>query len=269
MSKKKKDLKLKAPDALQVRTASLVSSMRQHPQLLVGILVGLLVIIGAGIGINVLMEQQHEELRQNLADIDQQYESEQETVAEQRSELEEQLDDLKLQEKKAKGEEKEQLSQDIAELEAQLDQLKPDHTASKQEFRNFFDQHPAEPEGWIAGIRYASMAIEERELAEAREVLTKIADQSGDYLIVQVQSRLLLVSVLEDLGEFDEALQHVAALDKNVNDELKPTVLLAKGRLHVFKEEYDQARQAFDQLIQDHGSAREAQQAKNLKALLH
>lgn len=268
MTRKKDALNLKGPDLLQLKAAAAFEFMRQNSKALGLGLLAIVLVVLSFIGANAFMESRQEALRQELAKIEKQYEDVLKTFSDQQEALQDELDKAKLAQQKASGDEKASLDKKVADLEAQLATAKPDHSAVKQEFLQFFQDNKNSPAGWVAGIRYASLAIEERNLEEARPVLEEIANQSNDYILLQTQSRLLLIATLEDLERFDEALQHTDQLLNLTQDELKPRLLLTKGRLLVLKEDFEQAQQTFSQIIEQHGNSQEAESAKSMMALL-
>jgi len=270
MTKKKEELNLKGPDMLQLKAASTVEYLRKHGKILAAGLVILLVAIVAGIGINAMLASQQEGLRQDLAQVEKLYDEELKAFSESQESAQNELDELKLAQQKAaaRSEEKAKLDRQVTELEARLAQSKPDHSESQQEFLKFFQNHKNSPAGWVAGVRYAAISLDQRQLEEASPVLEDVANRSGQYPIIHTQSRLLLIATLEDLEKFDEALVHAEQLLTASRAELKPRVLLTKGRLLVFKKDYDQAQQTLTQLIEQHADSQEAESAKSMMALL-
>lgn len=268
MSKKKEELNLKGPDLLQAKAVAAAEYLRRHSVLVAGVLIGLVVVVVAALGINALLDSQKERLRQELAQVEKIYDDELEAFSESQEKLQDQLDDLKLEQQRASGEERTRLDVQVANLEAQLAAASPDHSHSQEAFREFFEQHPNNPAGWVAGIRFAAIAVENRDLESARPVLEKLADRSTQYPILQTQSQLMLVAVLEDLEDFSAALNRVEQLLKTVAEELKPKVLLAKGRLQVFQQDFEQAQQTFAQIVEQHDGSQEAESARSMMALL-
>ena len=81
----------------------------------------------------------------------------------------------------------------------------------------------------------------------------------------------MLSGVFEDLGKFDEGLALVeeAAKLADKDDDLKPQILFAKGRLLFLKDAKDDARKVLDELIASYGSSSEADKARSMKFLLN
>ena len=77
--------------------------------------------------------------------------------------------------------------------------------------------------------------LEKDKLPEARPILENVLAKSTSSPFYQTQARLALISVLEEQGEYDTALTQLDQLDKVIDKDLKPKVLLAKGRLQLLK----------------------------------
>lgn len=161
------------------------------------------------------------------------------------------------------------LTAEKAELEKQIAGVKATHTESGAQFQAFFKKHETSPEGWMAGMTSARILLDGSKLAEAAEVLKTVVTNSKSYPFYQTQARLSLIGVLEEQGNYDQALTELDALDKTVDKDLKPRVLLAKGRIQMLKSQNAEAKATFNTLIEGHGTSPEAQKARSIQALLN
>jgi len=160
-----------------------------------------------------------------------------------------------------------QLAKTVAE--AQLTAIKADHTASAAAYRSFHQKYPDSPEGWMAGLRAVSVMLEKREFPAARDLLAAIVAQSKNDEFYQIQGRLAYVGVLEELGEFDQALAETERLLELANEDLKPQMLLVKGRIQYLKNTKPEAIATLDTIIEQHATSPEAQKARAMRALLN
>lgn len=269
MSSERKDhfKSLKAPDQFQVQVMSLMDHIVKYRKLLIGIIVPLLLI---GIGVYafnaVKGNQQHARLEE-LGKAQVTFDGEQRAADDARTVLQTQLEavEAKLEQNKddtAAKTEKEKLEKQMAAIE-------PDHTKSMTEYQEFAKLYPATPEGWLAGMTVAKMLLDKEQVAAARTTLEDVLKQSTDSPFYQTQAGLTLVSVLEEQNDYDGALAQLDALDKNADPELKPRLLLARGRLQMLKNASEDAKKTFATLIENHGASPEAQKARSMQALLN
>lgn len=154
----------------------------------------------------------------------------------------------------------------IGELEKKLSSTKPDHAGSTQAFRAFYDAHPDKAEGWMAGVSWASSQFEAGKAVETRSVIEQIVKASTTNKFYQIQSRFMLANILEEQGEYDAALKEADILNGLVEDDSKPMVMLLKGQLLYFKKDNAASRTVLSEIIEKHGSTREAQTARSLLA---
>ena len=115
----------------------------------------------------------------------------------------------------------------------------------------------------------ARVLIDQNKAAEAQPILEGILTKSKDNRFYQAQTRLTLIGLLEQSGDYDKALGQVDALDKAVGAELKPLVLLTRGRLQLLKNDKATAKTTLNQLIDSYGTSTEAQKARTMLALLN
>ncbi len=156
-----------------------------------------------------------------------------------------------------------------AELSKQAEAIKADHKDSTGEFLAFYKKYENTPEGWMSGMTAARLLLEQDKLTEARPILENVLAKSKDSTFYQTQARLALIGVLEEQGEYDRGLTELDALDKVIDKELKPKVLLARGRLQMLKNAKADAKATFNTLIENHGQSPEAQKARSIEALLN
>lgn len=267
MSKKKDALNLKGPDAFQVRAADSVEYLKANSKLVIGLVSALAISAVSVIAFDYISESQLVGRQVALSAVDQSYAKEAKSFDDKKSELEKELDDLKLKNKEKKTA---KLEASIAAQQKKLDALsKPNHDASAEGYRGVYENHQDSAQGMVAGIQYAAILAEKNKLSEAKAVLSKISSSSKKYPVLKAQSGLLLLSILEDLGELDQALAHVDSLANTVGKDLKPRVLLSKGRILYLKKDLAGASKVFDELIASYDNSQEAEKARSLKALLN
>jgi predicted negative regulator of RcsB-dependent stress response len=151
----------------------------------------------------------------------------------------------------------------------QIAAIKPDHTESAAKFLAYFKAHDTFPEGWLAGMEAARVATEQEKFADARGLLEGIVAKAKTNAFYTTQARFALIGVLEELGDYDKGLAEAAELEKSVEADLKPKVLLAKGRLQMLKNAKADAKATFGAIIENHATSPEAQKARSLSALLN
>ena len=154
------------------------------------------------------------------------------------------------------------------QLEQKLAAIKPDHSGSVGKFQAFFDKYSGFPEGWMAAMTAARIYADQEKLSEARPILESVVAKSKDNRFYQAQARLSLIGMFEETAEYDKALAEIDQLDKLVDQDLKPRVLLAKGRLQWLKNDKEGAKATFNSLIEAHAASPEAQKARAIESLL-
>ena len=121
----------------------------------------------------------------------------------------------------------------------------------------------------MAGVQAANLLLDSGKKAEARTMLTSVVEGSKASSFYQVHTRFILIGLLEDDQKFDEALAQIAALEKISDKELKPKILLAKGRIQILKKSSKDAVGTLTKLINDFGTSAEAKKARSLRALIN
>jgi predicted negative regulator of RcsB-dependent stress response len=268
-SQKSNDLNLKGPDAFQVKVGDFLAGIAQNPKPLFAVITLLLVALAAGYGIRYFVGQKEDARRGELSKIDAVYEDELKNYNEAREALEKQRDTLKAAQPKPAGDAKPvEETAEIKALNQKIGDLKPDHSASADKYKAYFSSHQNSPEGWVAGLRYATFAAEQNKLEDAQKVLEDVSKNAKSHPILQTQSLMMLVSILTDRGELDKALEYNETLIKVVADDLKPRALLTKAQIQYLKKDFANTRTTADEILTKHENSAEADRARSLVALL-
>ena len=265
---------LKRPDQFQATGIMAVNWLTGHLRL-VAMLAAPVVIVVIGFFIFQTVETQRKTTRlEDLGKVSAIYDDEARVASEQRQVFTKKIQDIDAK-LAPKGEGQAPLpaspaqAAEKAALEKQAQAIKADHTGSAQRFLEFYKTHDGDPEGWVAGMTAARVLIDQNKAAEAQPILEGILTKSKDNRFYQAQTRLTLIGLLEQTGDYDKALGQVDALDKAVGAELKPLVLLTKGRLQLLKNDKATAKTTLNQLIDSYGTSTEAQKARTMLALLN
>ncbi|MCX6124596.1 MAG: tetratricopeptide repeat protein [Proteobacteria bacterium] len=282
-SHKQIEQSLKRPDSFQDTILTALDFVKKN-QLKVVLLVAPVVLVAAmGYGFYVYQQGAASSRRAALAKIQAMQTGEQQATGKQREVIQKSIDALRLtppnidastppgQNPAAKAVDKnvkltaENLIK-ISELEKNLADVKPDYSGSAAAFKTFYDSNKKSAEGWMAGVSWASHQLSLGKAADVRPILEDITKESAKNKFYQIQSRLMLANVLEELGDFDQAIKEADVLSGLVEDDAKAMVLLLKGRLFYFKKDHQNARTVLSELLDKHGSTREAQSARALLA---
>jgi len=269
-SHKQLEQELKRPDSFQDYGVRALEYIVAHKGKLALMMAPLLVVVVVGYGIYGWQQNQSVHRRSELAKILTMESAEQTSVGKQNEAIQKEIDTLRAGTANTDKTKKPELSAEtllkISELEKKLADAKPDHSASSAAFKKFYDDHPKDPEGWMAGIAWASQQLKTGKISEVRPVIEDISKASSSHKFYQIQSRFMLASILEDLGEYDAALKEADVLSGLVENEAKPMALLLKGQLLYFKKDHSAAKTVLSELVEKHGSTREAQMARSLLA---
>ena len=144
----------------------------------------------------------------------------------------------------------------------------PNTNAFAGEYQKFYEANKTNPSGWIAGLRAANSLIEKNNFKDAKDILTVIVENGRSHDFYNIQVRLMLVGLLEQLNEYDTALNVLAPIEKNSGKEIQPLVLLTKGRLLLYKKDNAKAKVELEKLINAYSEADEAKTARGLIALM-
>lgn len=269
-SEKSKELNVKGPDAFQVKVGDFLAGLAQNPKPLFAVIVLLLAALAVGYGIRYFIAHKSDARRIELSGVDAVYEEELKNYNKAREGLEKQRDTLKAAQPKPAGAEGKPLedSADIKALNSQIEALKPDHAASAAKYKSYFEAHPTAPEGWVAGLKYATYAAEQKNLDDAQKVLASLTQNAKSHPILQAQGLMMLISILTDRGELDKALEQAETLNKIVGEELKPRALLTKAHLLYLKKDFANTRTTATEILTKHENSPEADRARSLVALL-
>ena len=103
---------------------------------------------------------------------------------------------------------------------------------------------------------------------QALSELEKIVADAKKEDVIQIQGLLLLISIVEDKGDFDAAVKYADQLEKVAGPELKARAQLAKGQAQYLKKDFPGAKATLEKLIADHGTTPEAERARGLLVLI-
>ena len=265
------DRSLKRPDSFQDQILNGIKFFSTNKKRVLMLSAPLIVVASAGYAVYSWTSYTANHRRAELAKITSIQSDEQSEVSKKRDDLQKQIDALrntKPDKDGKKGAVSPEALTKITGMEKQMTDLKPDHSKSTAEFKKFFDSNNDSPEGWMAGLTWASRQLQEGNSAEARKVVEHVAKSSSANKFYQMNSRFMLIGLLEDAGDFDSALKEVDILSKLATDDAKPSVLLAKGRLQYFKKAYPEAKVALNEIIDKHASSPEATKARILLAAI-
>jgi predicted negative regulator of RcsB-dependent stress response len=269
---------MKQPDEFQKKGILFLDWLFKNTNKVVYVAIPVILVFAASSGYKYYQEERRNDRLEELGKVQVIFEAEQRAAFNQRQDISKQIDEL---EKKINppaptgGEAAKPVTPDpklVAEkavLEKKMDDIQADHQQSTGKFLEFFKKYENTPEGWMAGMTAARLMAEQKKVADARPVLETVIAKSKDNRFYQTQSRLSLIGILEELGDYDAALTQVDALEKSVDADLKPKILLAKGRLQMLKNSKDDAKATFNALIESHGSSPEAQKARSIQSLLN
>lgn len=271
-SHKEMKKKIKKPDLFQLEVTNILDFIIKNKKQITMVVAPVVLIAVIGVIWQQLQMSQAESRREALAMIDKAFADENSAVEKQRAEIQKEITALRAEETKLKtnpkkGDELKKVTVKIDSLTKKSEGLKADHTKSTKDYAEYFAKYKDTSEGWLAGVKLSSEYIKEKKFKEAASVLEYVLSKSVSIDFYQKQVRLMYVSVLEELGDFDKASKEVALLLEQSDDKLKPRVLLRKGVLEVLSKNKAEAQKTFSELIEKFASSAEAQKAKSMKAL--
>jgi predicted negative regulator of RcsB-dependent stress response len=260
---------LKRPDSFQDHILKAIMFVKGNKQRVLLLASPVIAIVVIGYAVFSWTSHQAANRRGELAKIAALQSEEQTNVDKQREETQKKIDALRVTPTGADGK-KAEISADnlavITKLEMQIADIKPDTSKSTAEFKAFYDKNTGNPEGWMAGLSWAGRQLEDGKVTEARPVVEAISKASTSNNFYQIASRLMLIGILEDAGEFDAAIKECDILVSLSSDETKPMAMLAKGRIQYFKKSFPEARTVLNELITKFASSPEATTARSLVA---
>ncbi len=281
MSSAKKDqLKsLKQPDQFQVKAMAFMDFLLKNTKVLLAVVATAAVVVGGVYAVRGFQNKARDSRLEDLGKVQLVYEAEQKKAQTEREGIQKQIEALEAKQKPAvpvdpakpapPPAKDPKVTAEVEGLQKKAETVKADHAESAQKFQEFYRKNDASPEGWMAGLQAARLVVDLGKPAEAAPLLESVLEKSKGSQFYQVQARLALISILEDQGNFDKALAEVDSLDKLVDKEMKPRVLLAKGRIQLLKNQKTEAKATFNSLIEQHGASPEAQKARSIEALFN
>lgn len=259
---------LDAPDAFQVQAYSVMDRLAKNPKPLLisgGLILALLV---GGYAVKYFTEAKVEKRQTAVSDVDRLYETEMKKYTDQREALEKQRDGLVAKAPAPVAGQAPAETPEVKAINDQIKALKAEHAESSAKYLEFYKANPKSAEGLVAGLKHAAYVAEKGDLDTARTELTAIAADSKSENVIHVQSLLLLISIVEDKGDFDAAVKHSDELIASVGPELMPRALLTKSQALFLKKDFVEAKKVLDKLVTDHGTSPEAERARGLLALI-
>lgn len=274
---------LKKPDAIQVKLSQILNWILGNVRYVGFAVVPVAIGAGAFYGFRSFQDGSKNKRLEELGKVQIVYENEQRKASEQRQAINAKIEALESpsavkepaegaapQAAKAKDP---KVSEKQATLRQELALVRADHTESVEKYLEFSKKYDSDAEGWLAGMMASQILAETGKGQEARVVLEGLLAKSKDQVFYQTQGRLFLVGLLEDAEDYDRALAELDALDKVLgalgNEDFKPKVLLARGRIQLLKNAKDDAKKTFGTLVEAHAGSPEAQKARAYQTFLN
>jgi len=268
-NRKEFEKQLRAPDQFQTGVAHAFDWMVKNKNLVMVVVVPLAVMALGYAGWGYYAETQKANRIEALGKVEAGFRNENKVVFDQQEGMRKEVSSLDEQiGKEADAKKKDGLNAKKAALQGQMEAMKADHTASIAGYKAFFEANTGNPEGWAAGAKSAALMIGKKDFAGAKELLGKVIDASNKEIFYQTQCRIMLMGVLEELGDLKAATEVADVLAGLADDTQKPFALLQKARFEIGQDQKDAAKKTIDQLIEKHGSSAEADTAKTMKALI-
>ena len=262
---------LKRPDNFQDNILRAIAYVKENKQRAFMIMSPLLAVCIVGYAVFSWSSRQAANRRGEVSKIGAVQAKEVASLDKARADLQKQIDDLRATKPSADGKKTELSAEDlvtVTKLELQISTLKPDKSKSTAEYKKFYDANTLNQEGWMAGLSWAGVQLEEGKAADARTVAEAISKASTSNNFYQTVSRMMLIGIMEDASEFDAAIKESDVIISLASDETKPMALLAKGRLQYFKKSFPEARLALKELIEKFATSSEASTARSLIAAM-
>lgn len=265
---------IKGPDAFQTKAMESLTLLEKNQKLFILVGFGLIGLALLAWGLNHWQSQNRAELEAKLGKIEKIQAEERERAETEREKLEKELSLLRAKlaekpsEENAKSKESDTVSKQIEVLEQKVKDVRPDFKESKEALKAFYGSHPDTPQGFVAGFQYAAHLHKSGDLKGARAILTDIVKKTSELPLLQIQGRLALTSLLEDLKEFEEALKINEGLFGQVQKELKSRALMNKARILAALGKSSDASKTLDEILKSHAKTPEADLARSMKAIL-
>lgn len=273
---------LRRPDLFQQQMIKLLSWVEKNIKTLLLLLAPLLLIVVAFFTWNYVGERNAETQRNELSSIDLLYDNEEEGVSKQREEVQKQIEQLMqsnpaalnpamLGEKTAKAKidpkaEKEKEAK-IKDLEEKYRAIKADHSVSLAKFEEYSRKNSNHPTGWRAGLKAATILVEQKEYVKAIDLLTPVLEKAQNP-VYQVQGRIYLASLLEETSKVDEAISQLdKVLAQKPQSEVASKVLFTKARMLSQTGKAEEASRVFDEVVNSYASTPEAEKARAARSM--
>ena len=261
---------LKGPDQFQTQMMTGLQWAVKNSRLLALIILPTVVVIAVFFIFRAVENHRKDTRLADLGKIEVVYDAESRVASDARQVLQKKLQALEAEPAKgAKPLPAAQLAVEKAKLTEEAAAIEANHAGSAGQFAAFAKAHAGDAEGWLAGVTAARAYIDAKNYDEAKGLLTSVIEKAKTSDFYQTQAGLLLTSLEEAQGNYDQALSTIDGLEKTTDATLKPQLLLIKGRLQMFKNAKPEAKQTFTTLIDTYATSAEAQKARSLLAMLN
>ena len=261
------------PDWLQNQVVKITTWTEENQAGILLVIVPILLVGFGAIGWQYFSNKISESRRLGLFEIDKQLEVVLTDAEEKRSKFQEQIADRlsKLDDAgKKKDSEKKEADPEIEKLTAQMEAVTPDFSGVVKQYEEFFQEHSTKVEGWRAAPEAAVLLIQEREatdMKKAVELIQMVLDHSASHEVYGMQARLMMVSILEELEDYQTALSNVETSLEHAEDDIKPGILMTKARILRGMGQNDVAKEVLNEVISQFDGTVEAQKARAVLAL--
>lgn len=257
--KKKNPVDTKSPDTFQITMYKLFDWILKSKVLLMSIFVPVILALTGLFVWDRMSELGAQERKQSLAEIDLVFNSEKKVADEKIKELKVKLDEVESD--KAKKSEKDKIQKEIDAVEA-------DHSQSLAKYLSFMRDNLGTTEGKLAGVLAANIELGYNRTKKAKMIFDELfsADPTGPFYDVQV--RFLYSNLLEEVGEFDEAIKQIDKALVGATDSLKPKILFSKGRILLGLGKKVEADGVFEKLVLSFSDSPEAKKIPAIRMIL-
>ena len=274
---------LKRPDAIQLKLTQTLNWILENIRYVAFGLVPILIGIGGYYGFRYFQDRGKDARLTELGKVQIVYENEQRKAGDARQAINAKIEALEAKATpktsdatKSVDAEKSKSPAIAAEQEAlrkDLSAIRADHSESLGQYLTFSKKYQGDAEGWLAGLMAAQILAEDNKVADARSTLEAVVEKAKDQAFYQIQGRLFLSGLMEEAGEYDQALSQLEVLDKSLEklgaQDFKSKVLLARGRVLLLKNDKEEAKKTFGTLVELHAGSPEAQKARAYQTFLN
>lgn len=253
--------KIKGPDFLQEEALKLFEYISLNGKTVTAYVFAGIALLGLGMLVNSYFDSQALERKESFSSIDLIFNKELDVAADQKEAVEKKLEVLNKKTTKTEDDNKK-----IKTLESEIKGIVANHTNSSKKYLEYYNSHKDTAEGWASGLKYLATQ-KEVSTDQKKSILKSIIEKSKTNSFYQTYGRFLLLGVLENTKEYDEALKVGDELISYGSDELKAQTLLSKGRILLKKNDLDQAITLFESILKDFKDTPEATQARGLIAI--